>query len=73
MAGIQWQAPFRRFCIRQGDGLYLHNVSLFLFYLSNISEFVCRNYDVWGASATPGPNAPMGAYHISQLIKFGHI
>lgn len=21
---------------------------------------LCRNYDVWGASSTPGPNAPLG-------------
>lgn len=48
-------------CVTQGafigaDGSPLADVSAFAAVLDNI---LVMNYDVWGASSTPGPNAPL--------------
>ena len=62
MDGLERIAAHRRVGVRVGHDLREHHVSLVSAPLlprsSNVLAF--RNYDTWGASSSPGPNAPLG-------------
>ena len=59
MAWIWWTPSNWRLCVRCTDDVSEHYVCIFRLQPS-LSAHPHRNYDVWGASTTPGPNAPLG-------------
>ena len=62
MDGLERIAAHRRVGIRVGHDLREYHVSLVSVPLPPRSSDVLtfRNYDTWGASSSPGPNAPLG-------------
>jgi len=62
MVGVQWSAPQGRLRLCRRAMLILCKFDIFDIQRYSVQSLIrgYRNYDVWGASATPGPNAPTG-------------